>query len=119
MSVANLSHAVGAEDTLSAQAKAIADIAQGVAQIGNGLSAIGHGVAEVGRTLSPLQELVVTLNAALKEVQGRGQRLGGILGLLRLLRDKELQRTIHLLTVLPAVLDRLGARAASDPKEQP
>lgn len=124
MSISKLSEPsrqAASEGTLSAQANAIAEIAQGVAQIGNGLAAIGHGVAEVGQTMAPLQDLIEPLNAALQDVQRRQAGLGGIFGLLRLLRDKELQRTIHLLTILPAFLDRLGHSelTTSDPKGAP
>ncbi|MGH8509484.1 MAG: hypothetical protein ACREVH_12320 [Gammaproteobacteria bacterium] len=99
---------VNTSDARSSPATGIAEIAQGMVQLGNGLASIADGLAKTGHIISPMQDMLTELVAALQEVQKDTRRLGGFKGLLHLARDKDLQRTIQLLKVIPILLDRLS-----------
>lgn len=92
----------------SSAATGIAEIAQGIVQLGNGLASIADGLAKTGQIILPMQDMLPELVAALQEVQKDTRCLGGFKGLVHLARDKDLQRTIRLLKVIPILLDRLG-----------
>ena len=48
-----------------------------------------------------MQGLLVEFFGAVQEVQKDRMKLGGFLGLIRLIRDKDFQRAIQLLKVVP------------------
>ena len=101
---------------LPEEALGIAEIANGIVQLGNGLASIAHGISKTGQIIRPMQGLLGEFFGAVKEVQKDRMKLGGFLGLIRLVRDKGFQRTIQLLKVVPLLLDRItSGQAAGKP----
>lgn len=101
---------------LPEEALGIAEIANAIVQLGNGLASIAHGISKTGQIIRPMQGLLGEFFGAVQEVQKDRMKLGGFLGLIRLIRDKDFQRTIQLLKVVPLLLDRItSAQAAGKP----
>ncbi|MGH8583907.1 MAG: hypothetical protein ACREWG_14225 [Gammaproteobacteria bacterium] len=86
---------------------AVTQIAQGIVQLGNGLAAVAEGLGQLGKGLAIPQDLTRIVEDALAATRREEQHLGGFMGLIRLVRSKDLQRAIHLISVLPILLDRL------------
>lgn len=59
-----------------------------------------------GQSLEQLRQLIHSAQDAVADVQRDGKDLGGITGLMRLLRDKDVQKGLRLLAVLPAEIGR-------------
>lgn len=58
------------------------------------------------RRLEQLMRWVHSVESAMQEIEDDDAQLGGFSGLMHLLRDKEVQKGLHMLSILPTYLDR-------------